>query len=71
MFISRMVESILPSDGNIAPGLFFRPTNSAIYFSGYSFVVKEITYTAVIKRGELILTVSFPMLSLDQGVITR
>jgi hypothetical protein len=23
----RMVESIRPSDGNIAPGLFFRPTD--------------------------------------------
>jgi hypothetical protein len=26
-YVNFMVESIRPSDGNIAPGLFFRPTD--------------------------------------------
>ena len=42
-----MVESIRPSDGNIAPGL---RTNSAIPFQGYSSVVKKIAYA--LNRGD-------------------
>ena len=62
------VESILPSDGNIALGLFFRPTDK--YHNSFPglFVRRErnnIDIT-VIGKGELISTLFFPKLSLDK-----
>jgi hypothetical protein len=56
-----MVKSIRPSDGNIARAYSsVRRKNSAIYFLGYSSVMKENTYTTVIKKGEFIFTLLLP-----------
>ena len=63
-----MVESILPSDGNIALGLFFRPTDKQHNSFPGLFVRREgnnIDIT-VIGKGELIFTLFFPKLSLDK-----
>ena len=56
-----MVECILPSDGNIALGLFFRPTDKSRNLFFGLFVRREGKYIYNCKKkGEFIFTLLLP-----------